>query len=284
MRRAVLLFLFVAMQVAAQGAQGEELAKLEARRGVVRWVPVVEYERLVLTVSGAGRPIRLEFGMGEVPELELGSGSAEALPDGSYSYELSRVPKVDPEVRKKLKEARERGDDSIVEELRQAGKLPRGPMVQSGSFSVRRGAVVSAGDTEPVSKRPREGDLHVLGDLEVQGRKSFVASDPDDSGRQIYFAALEGPEVGTYYRGSARTEDGEAVVLLPAAFSKMTEERGLTVQLTSVGVWTRLYVVEKSPRRLVVRSETGTEGEFDFLIQGVRRGYADFQAERPGTD
>ena len=134
-------------------------------------------------------------------------------------------------------------------------------------------------ELEPVVKSG--GDFVLWGDLMVRGATRLAALDPEDPKRSIHFAALEGPEVGTYYRGTAELAGGEAVIELPGYFSKLTEDRGLTVQLTPVGAWSRLYVAERSPRRLVVRRSEG-DGvvEFDFLVQGVRRGYAGFQVER----
>ncbi len=132
---------------------------------------------------------------------------------------------------------------------------------------------------EPVVKSG--SDFILWGDLMVRGAKRLAALDPEDPKRSIHFAALEGPEVGTYYRGTAELSGGEAVVELPEYFSKLTEDRGLTVQLTPVGGWSRLYVAERSPQRLVVRQSEGDDAvEFDFLVQGVRRGYAEFQVER----
>jgi hypothetical protein len=93
----------------------------------------------------------------------------------------------------------------------------------------------------------------------------------------IAYASLEGPEAGTYLRGEAQLVSGEAVIVLPEHFALVTSEEGLTVQLTPIGEWLQLYVVELSPQRLVVREAQGKDGRFFYLIQGVRKGYEDFQ-------
>ena len=49
------------------------------------------------------------------------------------------------------------------------------------------------------------------------------------------------------------------------------------MQLTPIGEWLQLYVVEKSTSRIVVREATGKSGKFDYFVQGIRKGYADFQ-------
>ncbi len=123
--------------------------------------------------------------------------------------------------------------------------------------------------------------LDSLGNLSVAGVKNFVMADPEDPEREIFYAALEGPEAGTYHRGTASTVGGEAVIELPRHFTKVTEVEGITVQLTCLGGWHRLYVLEKSTERIVVRDAEGGDGiEFDFFVQGVRKGYADYEVER----
>ncbi|HSK77645.1 MAG TPA: hypothetical protein VLQ45_14440, partial [Thermoanaerobaculia bacterium] len=129
------------------------------------------------------------------------------------------------------------------------------------------------------------GGVTINGNFTVTGgTKNFAVVDPADSQRAIYFAALEGPEAGTYFRGTARLKDGEAVIELPGYFTRVTEPERLTVQLTLVGHWGQIYVAEKSAERLVIRAAPGTADlEFDFLVQGVRKGYLDFEVERPNT-
>jgi hypothetical protein len=128
------------------------------------------------------------------------------------------------------------------------------------------------------------GNLTIAGDMSATGTKNFAVVDPADPQRAIYFAALEGPEAGTYFRGTARLKEGEAVIELPGYFSRVTEPEQLTVQLTLVGHWGQIYVAEKSPERLVVRAAPGTPDlEFDFLVQGIRKGYLDYEVERPNT-
>ncbi len=129
------------------------------------------------------------------------------------------------------------------------------------------------------------GGVTVTGNFTVTGgTKNFAVIDPVDSKRAIYFAALEGPEAGTYFRGTAKMKGGEAVIELPGYFSRVTEAERMTVQLTPVGNWGQMYVAEKSPTRLVVRAAPGTTDlEFDFLVQGVRKGYLDYEVERANT-
>jgi hypothetical protein len=124
------------------------------------------------------------------------------------------------------------------------------------------------------------GDLDVGGDLTVAGAKGFAQEDPADPSRAIVYVCLEGPEAGTYQRGSADLAAGRATIDLPDHFATVTADQDLTIQLTPVGEWLELYVVEKSTSRIVVAEASGREGRFDYLVQGVRRGYEDYQVVR----
>lgn len=111
------------------------------------------------------------------------------------------------------------------------------------------------------------------------GTKSFVQEHPTDPNQAIVYAALEGGEAGTYYRGSAQLQKGTAVIELPEHFSLVTEEEGLTVQVTPRQDCNGLYVAEVTTRRIVVRELQGgtSNARFDFFINGVRAGYKDFK-------
>jgi len=112
-------------------------------------------------------------------------------------------------------------------------------------------------------------------------RKEFVADHPTDPTKSIVYVSLEGPEDGTYIRGTAQLQNGEAVIELPEHFGLVTNDEGLTVQLTPLGEWLQLYVVEKSAKRIVVREANGKSGQFDYLVMGVRKGYEHHQVIQP---
>jgi hypothetical protein len=128
------------------------------------------------------------------------------------------------------------------------------------------------------------GGVTITGDLTVTGAKNFAMPDPADANKALYYVALEGPEAGTYFRGSAKTVNGEVVIELPGYFSRITEAEKMTVQLTPNGKWGQMYVASKSPEKLVIKVVEGTEDiEFDYLVQGVRKGYLNYQVERANT-
>ncbi len=248
----------VAMPLAAA-----DLAAVSAHGGGLAWMPRGGHQGLVLTVAGGDVWQRHEFRAGETPTFD-----AAGLADGTYKWELVAVSKA---------RSRRGGD---------AGASAAPGRVQSGSFTVVNGAVADPNLVEATAgeNRRRDGATRISGDLVASGAKSFVAPDPADSERAIYYVALEGPEAGTYYRGNARTAHGRAVIELPEHFAKVTETEGLTVQVTPLGGWSGLYVAEMTPARLVVRDAEARDGvEFSFLVQGVRKGYANFEVVRPAA-
>jgi hypothetical protein len=128
------------------------------------------------------------------------------------------------------------------------------------------------------------GAITVPGNFTVSGTKNFAVVDPANSKQALYYTALEGPEAGTYFRGSAKTVNGQAVIELPGYFSRLTESERMTVQITPVGAPGQLYVAEKSPSKLVIKIAQGSSDlEFDYLVQGVRKGYLDYEVERTGA-
>jgi len=135
----------------------------------------------------------------------------------------------------------------------------------------RFGGDVGIGEPNPTAA------LHVDGDFVATGVKSFVQAHPEDPTREIWFVCLEGNEAGTYFRGTARLSGGSARIPVPEEFRLVTEPEGLTVQLTPVGK-ARLWLEEKSLEGILVRGDADVE--FDYLVNGVRRGQAGFEPLR----
>jgi hypothetical protein len=148
---------------------------------------------------------------------------------------------------------------------------------------VARGQIIALGNTGGRGVLPAgfgDGSIYAVGDIIAGGAKRFCVPHPTEPGIHIAYASLEGPEAGTYVRGTARLVNGEALIELPDHFAMVTHPGGLTVSLTAVGQWLELYVVEKSTSRIVVREAGGRSGEFDYLVQGVREGFEDFTVLR----
>jgi hypothetical protein len=124
--------------------------------------------------------------------------------------------------------------------------------------------------------------VYSAGDLAATGTKSFVEPHPTDPTKTIRYVALEGPEAGTYFRGTARTVGRQAVIEVPETFRIVTAEEGLTVQLTPVGEFAQMAVFSQDLNQIVVRSTR--EVTFHYLVQGVRRAFNDWQVVAEGQE
>jgi hypothetical protein len=129
------------------------------------------------------------------------------------------------------------------------------------------------------------GDLRVIGDITKTGTVSFVEDHPEDPTKEIVYVCLEGGEAGTYTRGSAQLTNGVATVQLPEHFSMVTSSEGLTAQVTPTADCNGLYVVSKSPTEITVKELNGgtSDATFDYLVNGVRKGYENYQAIQDKT-
>jgi hypothetical protein len=124
------------------------------------------------------------------------------------------------------------------------------------------------------------GSLHVSGDLLVAGVKNFVHPNPLDPSRAIRFVSLEGNESGTYFRGSSRLSGGTVTIHVPEEFALVTDEGALTVQLTPRGQ-ADLWVESVSLFEVVVRGDSDVA--FDYMVNGIRRGFTDMQVNVENT-
>jgi hypothetical protein len=116
------------------------------------------------------------------------------------------------------------------------------------------------------------------GNFGATGVKNFVAPNPVDPSTEIRFVCLEGNEAGTYFRGSAFLEGGVAVIEVPEEFRHVTDKTGMTVQVTPNGP-SMLWVESKSLDQIVVRGSSDLE--FDYFVNGVRRGFRDIDIVAP---
>jgi hypothetical protein len=120
------------------------------------------------------------------------------------------------------------------------------------------------------------------GNFGASGTKHFVEPHPTDPKKVILYSAIEGRTVDTYFRGTARVVGREAVIEVPEDFRIVTDEDGLTVQLTPVGGFASMYVESQDLNRIVVKSSKDLQ--FHYLVQGVRRAFKDFQPVQTGYE
>ena len=136
-----------------------------------------------------------------------------------------------------------------------------------GEYAGTSGTGVSvAGSTSS----PNGAGVYSIGKSRTIGTKSFIQPHPTDASKELNFVCLEGNESGTYFRGTGRLIGGFALIEVPEDFRLVTEERGLTVQVTAIGQPAGLWVESRSLERIAVRGLADVE--FDYFVNGVRRG------------
>jgi hypothetical protein len=159
------LVMIFALSLTRPGAAAElqtpekAVTSLEVAPIRLDWRPQVDYERLVLTISGPGDLfIRHEFEAGKAPFLSLFDSEGQRLPDGGYNWELRGAPKIDALTKEKLSRAREASEKDSRKSW-EAPRLPGQPLVQSGHFSIREGSFVATPPetAAPPAKPPAQG-------------------------------------------------------------------------------------------------------------------------------
>jgi hypothetical protein len=136
-----------------------------------------------------------------------------------------------------------------------------------GGIFTTAGALVSGGS---IGNCGGVGVSYV-GGLGGSGPKSFFEPHPTDATKMIRYVSLEGPEAGTYFRGTARTVNGMATIEVPETFRIVTDDDGMTTQVTPVGAAATMYIVSEDLNHIVVHSSKDVT--FHYLVQGVRRAY-----------
>jgi len=82
------------------------------------------------------------------------------------------------------------------------------------------------------------------GNLKITGRlsanyKSFDIPHPTKPNKRLVYGSLEGPEYGVYIRGKLENEN---IIYLPEYWTELVDENTITVQLTPIENYQKLYV------------------------------------------
>ncbi len=176
------IFCFVLVIAACNAVLGQsddrQFASITGLGSSVRWDVAGPHAAVTLSVSTPdGQVISKEFAAGNAPEFRLLDANGERLPDGQYVYELRLTPIIRAEVKERLKAAREKGNsDEVQRDLKKRGLLPSRTQVQSGSFTVANGAVIS-----PKKK------VMCLGRDDECARHSAGEEDENETGDQFPF-------------------------------------------------------------------------------------------------
>ena len=153
---------------------------------------------------------------------------------------------------------------------------------QAGSGWGVYGTVSGAGNGVAGSAPLTGYGVYAFGNFGGSGAKYFVEPHPTDATKVIRYVSLEGPESGTYFRGSAQVVNGRAVIDVPEDFRIVTDTEGLTAQLTPVGASASMYVVSEDLNQIVVQSNRDVK--FHYMVNGVRKAYKDHQTIANGNE
>ena len=151
--------------------------------------------------------------------------------------------------------------------------------VSNGAYGVQGLHVGTSGATETYGVLGFDSQYGVFanGRIGATGTKSFIEPHPTDPTKEIAYVALEGPEAGTYFRGRGSLHNGVSVISVPESFRLVSDEEGLTVQVTPIGQVANVAVVSVDLNTIVVRSSV-TELEFYYLVNGVRKAFNEWNA------
>jgi hypothetical protein len=107
------------------------------------------------------------------------------------------------------------------------------------------------------------------GNIGATGIKPFIEPHPTDASRVIQYIALEGAEAGTYFRGRGTAQNGVAKIAVPEDFRFVSDDDGLTVQITPIGEMATFAVLAADLNEIVVRASRDVD--FYYLVHGERR-------------
>jgi hypothetical protein len=102
--------------------------------------------------------------------------------------------------------------------------------------------------------------------------KSFLIDHPTKKDMLLKYGSLEGPENGVYVRGTT----SDSTIHLPDYWTGLVDENSITVNLTPLGKFQALYVVDKNNQYVTV---DGAEGEYDYIVYGTRKDVPDLEVE-----
>jgi hypothetical protein len=169
--------------VFAQTGDGE-IAKMVAGAGGIRWEIGVAHAGGTLTITFPdGRAVRRSVRAGAAAEINLSDKYMDALPDGTYSYELRLAAVISSGQKEAILKARGNDDDSESDRLgRKRSTNPQ--LTQSGSFAIVNGSIVGPGAVEgqrtnakaaPQPRAPLSGNTV----SRLRNHRTFMGAPPD---------------------------------------------------------------------------------------------------------
>jgi hypothetical protein len=109
--------------------------------------------------------------------------------------------------------------------------------------------------------------------------KTFNIAHPLKENYRLVYAALEGPEMGVYFRGKTT----EKVIELPYYWTGLVHEESITVQLTPIGKACSTLHVKKIEDNKVYVGHQATTLEYYYIIHAERKDTKPLVVEYEGT-
>ncbi len=113
--------------------------------------------------------------------------------------------------------------------------------------------------------------------------KNFRIDHPLDQTKEIWYAAIEGPEVAVYECGTVHLIEGSAFVSFSDHFESIINVEKYTVMITPLFDQTYgLAVIKKAENGFHVKELMCGRNSFsfDYEIKAIRKGHEDFQVVR----
>ena len=141
----ILIALSFGLAVATLATAADSPIEIETDGRTALWHIAVENDGALLTVTGSGSAslcnvVTRRFERGETPKFSIFDEQGELRPDGAYSWQVSALPVVDPELRERMKAARLAGEDlPLACKLEDEGRFK--PVVRADAFQIREGKI-----------------------------------------------------------------------------------------------------------------------------------------------
>ena len=110
-------------------------------------------------------------------------------------------------------------------------------------------------------------DLHIVGELSATS-KSFVIDHPTKPNMTLRYGSLEGPENGVYVRGKLINSK---TISLPDYWSGLVDEDSITVSLTPIDRFSKLYVEKIEDYVVHIQDAESNPIKCYFVVYGERK-------------
>jgi hypothetical protein len=139
------------------------------------------------------------------------------------------------------------------------------------ALTITSGSNVGIGTTSPAEK------LDVVGNVKVSGHfsavtKSFLIDHPTKVDKKLQYGVVESNQHSVLVRGKT----AKNIIELPEEWSGLVHEDSVTVQLTPVGTYQKLFVILQDNEKVVVG---GVNGLYNYTIYGERKDVDRLQTE-----